>query len=134
MTEKGPIVVYRDRSSEEVRDIYATRLIEGAWTLPQPLHNDNWQIAGCPVNGPSVAAMNERVAVAWFTAKDDTPKIQLVVSRDSGQSFSDPIVVDSPNTTGRVGTALFESNETVITRMDHTEGSNNLRARSDITG
>ena len=110
MTEKGPIVVYRDRSPEEVRDIYATRLVEGVWTLPQPIHNDNWQIAGCPVNGPSVAAMKERVAVAWFSAKDDTPKIQLVISNDSGLNFSDPIVVESPNTIGRVGTVILESN------------------------
>ena len=134
MTEKGPIVVYRDRSSEEVRDIYATRLIEGAWTLPQPLHNDNWQIAGCPVNGPSVAAMNERVAVAWFSAKDDTPKIQLVMSSDSGQSFSDPIVVESPNTNGRVGTVILESNEIVISWMDTTDGAKIVLSRYDIKG
>ncbi|MFT4817536.1 MAG: hypothetical protein ACI9IQ_003051, partial [Cyclobacteriaceae bacterium] len=98
MTEKGPIVVYRDRSAEELRDIYATRLVDGVWTAPLPIHNDNWEIAGCPVNGPSVAAMKERVAVAWFSAKDDTPKIQLVMSTDSGLNFSDPIVVESPNT------------------------------------
>jgi hypothetical protein len=102
--------------------------------LPQPLHNDNWQIAGCPVNGPSVAAMNERVAVAWFSAKDDTPKIQLVMSSDSGQSFSDPIVVESPNTNGRVGTVILESNEIVISWMDTTDGAKIVLSRYDIKG
>jgi hypothetical protein len=134
MTEKGPIVVYRDRSAEEVRDIYATRLVEGVWTLPQPIHNDNWEIAGCPVNGPSVAAVKERVAVAWFTAKDDTPKIQLVVSSDSGQSFSDPVVVESPNTNGRVGTVILESNEIVVSWMDTTDEAKIMLSRYDIKG
>jgi hypothetical protein len=134
MTEKGPIVVYRDRSAEEVRDIYAIRLVDGVWTAPLPIHNDNWEIAGCPVNGPSVAAVKERVAVAWFTAKDDTPKIQLVVSSDSGQSFSDPIVVESPNTNGRVGTVILESNEIVVSWMDTTDGAKIVLSRYDIKG
>ncbi len=134
MAEKGPIVVYRDRSPEEVRDIYATRLVEGVWTMPQPIHNDNWQIAGCPVNGPSVAAMKERVAVAWFSAKDDTPKIQLVISNDSGLSFSDPIVVESPKTIGRVGTVILESNEIIVSWMDTTDEAKIVLSRYDIKG
>lgn len=134
MTEKGPIVVYRDRSQEEVRDIYATRLIEGAWTVPQPIHDDNWEIAGCPVNGPSVAAMNERVAVAWFSAKDDTPIIQLVISTNSGLSFSDPIVVESPNTNGRVGAVILESSEIVVSWMDTTDEAKIMLSRYDMKG
>ncbi|MFT7471611.1 MAG: hypothetical protein ACI8XU_001507 [Kiritimatiellia bacterium] len=134
MTEKGPIVVYRDRSAEEVRDIYATRLIDGVWTAPQPIHNDNWEIAGCPVNGPSVAAVKERVAVAWFTAKDDTPKIQLVISTDSGLNFSDPIVVESPNTNGRVGAAILESGAIVVSWMDTTDEAKIMLSRYDIKG
>jgi hypothetical protein len=134
ITEKGPIVVYRDRSAEEVRDIYVTRLVEGVWTVPQPIHNDNWEIAGCPVNGPSVAAMKERVAVAWFSAKDDTPKIQLVMSSDSGLSFSDPIVVESPNTNGRVGAVILESSEIVVSWMDTTDEAKIMLSRYDIKG
>lgn len=134
ITEKGPIVVYRDRSAEEVRDIYVTRLVEGVWTVPQPIHNDNWEIAGCPVNGPSVAAMKERVAVAWFSAKDDTPKIQLVMSSDSGMSFSDPIVVESPNTNGRVGAVILESSEIVVSWMDTTDEAKIMLSRYDIKG
>jgi hypothetical protein len=134
MTEKGPIVVYRDRSAEELRDIYATRLVDGVWTAPLPIHNDNWEIAGCPVNGPSVAAMKERVAVAWFSAKDDTPKIQLVMSTDSGLNFSDPIVVESPNTNGRVGAVILESTEIVVSWMDTTDEAKIMLSRYDIKG
>ena len=134
MTENGPIIVYRDRSQQEVRDIYATRLVDGAWTLPQAIHNDNWQIAGCPVNGPSVAAMNKRVAVAWFNAKDDVPKIQLVLSTDSGLSFSEPIVVESPNTNGRVDTTILDSGNIIVSWMDTVGEAKIMLSRYDING
>lgn len=134
MTENGPIIVYRDRSQQEVRDIYATRLVDGAWTLPQAIHNDNWQIAGCPVNGPSVAAVNKRVAVAWFNAKDDVPKIQLVLSTDSGLSFSEPIVVESPNTNGRVDTTILDSGNIIVSWMDTVGEAKIMLSRYDING
>lgn len=134
MTQNGPIVVYRGRSQQEVRDIYATRLVDGSWTLPQVIHNDNWQIAGCPVNGPSVAAMNKQVAVAWFSAKDDLPKIQLVLSTDSGLSFSEPIVVESPNTNGRVDTTILDSGNIVVSWMKTSGEAKIVLSRYDPGG
>lgn len=135
MTQQGPIVVYRDRSQDEIRDIYTTRLVDGVWTSPQPIHNDNWQIAGCPVNGPSVAAKNNEVAVAWFSAKDDTPKVQLVVSNDSGMNFSEPVVIASPNTNGRVGAVILDSGDIVVSWMDTTDGEAKIMlSRYDIKG
>ena len=56
MSAAGPIIVYRDRSAGEIRDIYITRYANGDWTPPVAIHDDQWEIAGCPVNGPSVAA------------------------------------------------------------------------------
>src|SRR5690349_13583594 len=56
ITSQGPITVYRDRSPSEVRDIYIVRQVNGSWTKPQPVFADNWEINGCPVNGPAVAA------------------------------------------------------------------------------
>lgn len=134
MTEKGPIVVYRDRTAQEVRDIFTTQLIDGVWTSPKPIHNDNWQIAGCPVNGPSVAAKNNRVAVAWFSAKDDTPKVQLVMSNDNGLSFSEPLVVETPNTNGRVGTAILDSGSIVVSWIDTTNAARIMLSRYDTNG
>jgi hypothetical protein len=118
MTSSGPVVVYRDRSAKEIRDIAMTRYLDGQWTEPRPVHEDNWQIAGCPVNGPSVSARNEQVAVAWFTAKDDTPKVQLALSSDSGASFTAPVLVASPETNGRVGTALLDSGKIIVSWID----------------
>ena len=114
-------MVYRDRSDQEIRDIYITRYVKGAWTEPMPIHNDGWEIAGCPVNGPAIAARGEQVAVSWFTAKDDAPLVQLVVSTDSGKSFSAPVLVASQTTNGRVGTTILESGDIAVSWMD-TEG------------
>lgn len=63
----GLIAAYRDRSREEVRDIYYTRYQNRQWTEPQPIAQDNWQVYGCPVNGPALASYKEKVALAWYT-------------------------------------------------------------------
>ena len=118
MTAAGPIVVYRNRSDEEIRDIYSTRYVNDAWTAPEAVHNDDWRIAGCPVNGPAVAARDDQVAVSWFTAKDDTPAVKLALSGDGGISFSEPVPVAGPHTIGRVGVAILKSGRVVVSWLD----------------
>ena len=118
MTSKGPIVVYRDRSEQEIRDISYVRYIDGSWSEPRLIHADNWQIAGCPVNGPTVAAQGDRVAVAWFTAKDDLTKVQLALSNDGGDNFSAPILVASDHTIGRLGSTMLGSGEVAVSWVD----------------
>lgn len=106
MTSSGPVVAYRDRSDEEVRDIKLVRRVEGGWSEPIVVGADGWKIPGCPVNGPAVAAEGESVAVAWFTAAKPTPRVQVAFSRDGGASFEAPIVVDDGRPLGRVDLAL----------------------------
>lgn len=62
------LLVYRDRSEAEVRDIhFVERDGQGRWSAPQVVHADGWTIAACPVNGPAVAASDGRALVAWPT-------------------------------------------------------------------
>jgi hypothetical protein len=49
----GPVAVYRNRTTDEIRDVFVTRFVDGAWLAGVALANDNWHIAGCPVNGPA---------------------------------------------------------------------------------
>jgi hypothetical protein len=107
MTVNGPIIVYRDRSATEVRDMYIVRQVNGTWTTPQPVFADNWQINGCPVNGPSISADGSRVAVAWFSSINDTPRVKIAFSQDAGATFSQPIQVDDGKNVGRVDTVLL---------------------------
>ncbi len=103
MTARGPIIVFRDRSDAEVRDIAIIRQIEGSWTAAQRVHTDDWTINACPVNGPAVIAAGERVAVAWFTGARDTAKVQVAFSSDAGTTFGAAIRVDEGVPAGRVG-------------------------------
>ncbi|MGH7471651.1 MAG: sialidase family protein, partial [Longimicrobiales bacterium] len=56
LTSEGPLLVYRDRSAAEIRDIHVTRYVNGAWLTGRPIQADNWRVDYCPVNGPSAAA------------------------------------------------------------------------------
>ncbi len=114
MTAQGPVVVYRDRTVDEVRDTYIVRFTDDGWTEPQPVYRDGWQVAGCPVNGPAVAARNEAVAVAWFTAKGGSPTVQLAISSDSGETFSSPKPVAGPDTNGRLDAVILDNGEIVV--------------------
>ncbi|KGQ19156.1 BNR repeat protein [Lysobacter dokdonensis DS-58] len=95
LTDTGPLLVYRDRSDQEIRDISATHLRVGKWDAPKPVHADGWKMTGCPLNGPSVGAWGPAVAVAWYTAPNDKPVLRLARSKDSGNTFDAPVDVDS---------------------------------------
>jgi hypothetical protein len=106
-TADGAVLVYRDRSAREIRDIYATRFDGKAWSKPARVHADDWNMPACPVNGPSVAARGNDVAVAWYTAAGDKPAVKLARSADGGATFADPIALDTGATTqGRVAVAI----------------------------
>jgi hypothetical protein len=122
MAAAGPIVVYRDRSADEIRDIYVVRRVKGRWTAPAAVHNDGWRIAACPVNGPAVDANGNRVAVAWFTAAGDKPEVNLAFSQNGGEKFGNPIHFDDGNPAGRVDVALLSDDGALVTWIERTGG------------
>lgn len=117
-TSAGLLVVYRDRSEDEIRDIYRVLRTEDGWTGPLPVHRDGWEIPGCPVNGPAVAADGDRVAVAWFTAAGNRPVVKLAFSRDGGDTFEAPIIVDDTGPVGRVDVVLDGAGRAWLTWLD----------------
>ncbi|MCG9599318.1 hypothetical protein L1D15_21770 [Vibrio sp. Isolate25] len=104
-TNEGVLVAYRDRSADEIRDIRIQRLVEGKWLSAERVPKDNWEIAGCPVNGPSIAAVGNRVALIWFTAPNEQPQVKLAISLDNGKTFGNGVTV-SEKTIGRVDTVI----------------------------
>lgn len=123
MTAAGPIVVYRDRSPDEIRDVYVTRRVGGRWTPGVAVHADGWKIAACPVNGPAVAAAGRRAVVAWFTGANESPKVQVAFSDDAGASFAAPVRVDDGNPAGRVDVALVDGGRSaLVTWIERTGG------------
>ncbi|MDX1623074.1 MAG: sialidase family protein [Gemmatimonadota bacterium] len=118
LTSDGPLLVYRDRSPEEIRDISAVRFVDGSWSDPVPVHRDGWEIAACPVNGPAVAASGERVAVAWFTAAGGDPAVRVAFSDDAGASFGAPVEIDGGDPLGRVDVAMLEGDEAAVSWLE----------------
>ena len=102
VTPDGPVVVYRDRSDTEIRDISIVRFVNGQWTEPKAIFADNWKIDGCPVNGPRIVAMDNNVAIAWFTLTNGNAQVNVAFSKDGGATFSAPVKVNDGKTIGRV--------------------------------
>lgn len=129
LTSEGVIAVYRDRSQNEVRDIYSVRQTNGSWVSPQVVRADNWQINGCPVNGPSVSADGRRVAVAWFTGANDAPRVKLAFSNDAGATFGEAIQVEEANAVGRVDVLLLPDGSALVLWMAGTVDSGEIKVR-----
>ena len=128
-TDKGPLVVYRDRSEKEVRDIYMTRNIDDVWEAPIPIHNDGWVIYGCPVNGPKVVSYENNIAVSWFTVSDAKPTVNLSFSRFYGASFDEPIKINDLNAIGRVDVAFLNEKEVIVSYMEGDDDGTYLRIK-----
>jgi len=110
MADGHALAVYRDRTEDEIRDISIARynLESGEWSAPVPVHEDGWQIMGCPVNGPRIDHNNGRTAVIWYTEGDGTPTVKLAVSEDEGETFGEPIVIAEENTLGRADVSIAD--------------------------
>ena len=129
LTDRGPVVVYRDRSPDEIRDISILRREGTRWTSPRPVHEDGWEIAACPVNGPMVAARGADVVVAWFTAARDEPRVYIAFSSDSGDTFSPPIRVDDGDPGGRVAVVLLDSGDAVVSWLERRQAGGEILMR-----
>lgn len=101
------LVAYRDRSEDEIRDIRLLRLSEGSWLDQGLVRTDGWEIPGCPVNGPALAAARERVAIAWFSAAGGEPRVRAAISDDHGRNFQ-TVLIDDDQAEGRVDVAILE--------------------------
>ncbi len=130
MTSKGPIVVYRDRSDDEIRDMSVVRLVNGEWTAPAPLHNDGWKIDYCPVNGPATSAIGDTVVAVWFTGAQDTSRVNVVFSTDAGATFSAPVRADGGLPAGRVDVEMLSGDAALVSWIERVGGDTaQVRAR-----
>ncbi len=129
VTADGPIAAYRDRSADEIRDISVSRLVAGQWTTPVAVHQDNWRINACPVNGPALSAEGTRVVIAWFNARDDQPHAFAAFSTTSGASFGPPIRIDDVGAIGRVDVQLLDDGSALASWIEFADGRAQFKAR-----
>ena len=118
ITSNGPIVVYRDRSEGEIRDISILRFVNGEWTKPKTIFPDQWKIAGCPVNGPRADAIKNNLAIAWFSMQENKAQVKIIFSDDGGATFKEPIQVDEGKPIGRVDVVMLNEKMAMISWME----------------
>ena len=103
------IVVYRDRTETELRDVSVVRRERGgSWSSPVSVHEDGWRmVANSSEGSPAIATSGDEVAVAWFTqiGEEKDNAIRIVFSDDAGKSFGAVQTLAVGATLGRVALA-----------------------------
>ena len=110
----SPVLIYRDRTPEEVRDIVVKRMAPDGWGPTQALPADGWAIEACPINGPAIAADEDVVVAAWFSAVRDEPVVHFSRSNDAGASFAASIDIDTTGSFGYVDVELLDNGDAVV--------------------
>ena len=100
----GAMVVYRDRSPKEIRDIAFTRRTATGWTPPALVHADNWFFPACPVNGASIATHGDFIAISRYTVANNQAQVILRLSKDGKMKLGKEIVLDQNEPVGRCAT------------------------------
>lgn len=127
LTPRGPLLVYRDRSANEVRDIAIAAPVADAHSAL--VHSDGWHLAGCPVNGPRMDARGSRLAVAWFSAAEGKAAVNVAFSRDSGATFHAPVRVDAGHPAGRADVVLLADGSAIVTWVETASPASHIVAR-----
>lgn len=122
LAREGPVAVYRNRTEDEIRDIYVARSAGGQWQAGKPVADDHWEIAGCPVNGPAIAASGDEVAVAWFTMAGEVPRVRYARSGDGARSFGPALDLARGTPEGRVDVVFLEDRRIAVSWLDRGEG------------
>ncbi len=127
--QNGPAILYRDRSGAEIRDISIVSWDSGEWAGPFPVAQDNWEIHGCPVDGPKADNHEHSLVVAWFTAAQGEPRVHVAFSNDHGNTFAEPIRVDDGRPVGKPDVVLLSSSTAVVTWLESADRREEIRAR-----
>lgn len=129
VTARGVAVAYRGRGASEIRDIGVARFVGTAWSRPALVHADNWRIEACPVNGPSLSARGDQVALAWFTAEGERPRVSVAFSRDGATTFGRPIAISDAAAVGRVDAELLADGSVLVAWLEHDPSVSSLRVK-----
>jgi hypothetical protein len=129
MTPQGPILVFRDRSETEIRDMSFVRQIDTTWTASKAVSSDEWKIAGCPVNGPRIASFGEGIATAWFSAAAGVAKVKVAFMNELGDAFQEPIIVDDSISVGRVDIVMVDNASAYVSWLDIEGESSIIKVR-----
>ncbi len=117
------LAAYRDRDSDEIRDITSISFDGKQWSEAKIVFEDGWLIQGCPVNGPALLDQDGRQSVIWFTGAGEGGGQVKFASRDgTAPAFGYPTRLDDGSPIGRVDLASC-GNQVLASWLEHTESS-----------
>ena len=94
-----PVVVFRNIFEGSIRDHAIVTFAD--LNTPGEVHrvsHDEWQIAACPHQGPSLSiALSGTYHVTWYTNGKVRKGLFYAQSRDGGKTFSDPMPIGQPD-------------------------------------
>ncbi|MBW3467564.1 exo-alpha-sialidase [Arthrospiribacter ruber] len=120
VADNHPIIIFRDRSDTEIRDIGMVRWDGEEFLETEPVYMDLWEIAACPVNGPRISTLGKKTAIAWYAVSNGNPEIKLIFSEDGGKTLKPPIKIDLGNTLGRIGLQFINEQNVMISWMENS--------------
>jgi hypothetical protein len=129
LTADGVLTAFRDRTTEEIRDIKVSRLEGGKWTPELSLYDDNWKIDACPVNGPALSARGRQVAAVWFSAPNDNGRAFVAFSQDAGKTWGNPVRLDDESSLGRVDIEMLDDGSAIASWVEFANGRSQFKVR-----
>jgi len=131
-TSTGFVAAYRNHTGDEIRDIYTVREDGGKWQAGKSLHNDEWHINGCPVNGAALAQRQNEIAIAWYSGIEEKASLQLAFSNDGGATFPTVRNIDAASgeaqPIGRPAIAFLAPDDALVTWLTREHGVSHLVA------
>jgi hypothetical protein len=131
-----PVVVFRNIFEGSIRDHAVVTFTDQG--TPGPLYRvsqDEWQVAACPHQGPSLSiAPDGTYHVTWYTNGKVRKGVFYAQSHDGGKTFSDPLPIGQADKapsrpyviSGPQGTAIvwkeFDGDKTSVNLMTSADG------------
>ena len=76
-----------------------------------------------------MSAEGPLVAVAWFTAAKDTPRVNVIFSNDAGATFGQAIRVDEAAPIGRVDVSMLADGSALVSWIERTAKGGEVKVR-----
>lgn len=89
VSESGRIFVAFRNAKENIRDIYLSKSEDGGNTFLPPMRvgYNNWELWGCPSDGPAITGFDNQLLVAWMDAQSGAGKIYFTRSKREDKTF-----------------------------------------------
>jgi hypothetical protein len=76
-----------------------------------------------------LAINKSNIALAWYTAANDSAQVKVAFSKDIGKTFSSPVVIDQSMPIGRVDIEWIDGESVIVSWIKSTQKSSDILAR-----